>query len=94
MDGKAFEAARAAFVYDILQSGSTPNDLADTFGWYAVEGNAPYAPIAGGTQGRYLRLVAGLSPRSVARVAARYLGRPPGVVTLTKAPEGPVGPPT
>jgi predicted Zn-dependent peptidase len=87
MDGKSFDAARASFVYTVLGSSSgTPTDLADTFGWYAVEGDAAYAPGAGGDRGRYLSLVGRLSPRSVAQVVARYLGRQPGVVTLTKAP--------
>jgi predicted Zn-dependent peptidase len=86
MDAKAFAAARASFVYNVLGSSSaTPSDVADTVGWYAVEGNPAYAPGAGGERGRYLSLATALTPQSVARVVARYLGRSPGVVTLIKA---------
>ncbi|HEX3549681.1 MAG TPA: insulinase family protein, partial [Candidatus Elarobacter sp.] len=84
----AFEAARAAFVYRLLSDMGTPADLADTFGWYAVEGDAGYAPAEGGTGGRYFGLVARLTPAAVAGVAAKYLGRPPVVVTVTEPPSG------
>lgn len=81
LDRAAFAAAQAAFVYDILQSTVTPHDLADTFGWYAVEGDPAYAPAAD----RYLKLAAELTPAAVARVAARYLAKPPGTVTFTRS---------
>ena len=85
MPPAAFNAARAAFVYRLLSELQTPAELADTFGWYAVEGNAPYAPAEAGMQGRYFTAAAALTPQAVARVAARYLAVPPAVVTLTKA---------
>ena len=81
----AFAAARAGFVYRLLNDMETPEDLADTFGWYAVEGNPAYAPAEGGTSGRYFTLAAQLTPESVARAAAKYLGRPPVAVTVTEA---------
>jgi len=80
----AFTAARSAFVYHLLDDMDTPSGVADTYGWYAVEGNAAYAPAEGGTQGRYFRLVAALTPAGVARTAAKYLGTAPAVVTLNR----------
>jgi predicted Zn-dependent peptidase len=78
----AFAAARAAFVYRLLDDMDTPSAVADTYGWYAVEGDPAYAPAEGGAQGRYFRLVAALTPAGVARTAAKYLGPAPAVVTL------------
>ena len=80
-----FRAARAGFVYRLLGDLETPAEIADTYGWYAVEGDAAYAPAEGGIRGRYFSLAAGLTPQSVARTAARYLGRTPVIVTLIKA---------
>jgi len=86
----AFASARASFVYHLLDEMDTPSEVADTYGWYAVEGNAAYAPAEGGMQGRYFRLVAALTPAAVARTAAKYLGTPPAVVTLKRVePAGP-----
>lgn len=86
MPPAAFAAARAAFVYHLLADMDTPPAIADTYGWYAVEGDAAYAPAEGGTQGRYFRLVSALTPAGVARTAAKYLGTPPAVVTVTVPP--------
>ncbi|MDB5069843.1 MAG: hypothetical protein JWM87_954 [Candidatus Eremiobacteraeota bacterium] len=82
----AFDAARAGFVYRLLGQLETPPDIADTYGWYTVEGDAAYAPAEGGTQGRYFTLAARLTPAAVAQTVSKYLGTPPAVVTLTKAP--------
>lgn len=84
MSAAAFEAARAAFVYHLLASMATPAEVADTYGWYAVEGDAPYAPAEGGLRGRYFSLAAALTPASVAQAAERYLATPPAVVTFGK----------
>jgi predicted Zn-dependent peptidase len=84
MSVAAFEAARAAFVYRLLAAMGTPAEVADTYGWYAVEGDAAYAPAEGGLRGRYFSLAAALTPASVAQAAARYLAVPPAVVTITK----------
>jgi predicted Zn-dependent peptidase len=65
MSAAAFEAARAAFVYRLLASTATPADAADTYGWYAVEGDAAYAPAEGGFRGRYFSLAAALAPAPV-----------------------------
>jgi zinc protease len=86
MGSAAFAAARAAYTYHILSSIETPGDQAATYGWYSVEGDAAYAPAEGGTGGRYFRLAAALTPDSVARTVARYLGPAPAVVTLTAEP--------
>ena len=80
----AFAAARAAFVYRLLGQMETPSEIADTYGWYAVEGAPVYAPAEGGLQGRYFTLAAGLTPDAVAAVVAKYLVPPPAVVTLVK----------
>jgi zinc protease len=81
----AFTAARAAFVYHLLSGLQTPAEIADTYGWYTVEGDPAYAPADGGVSGRYFSLAAALTPNAVAAAAARYLTVPPAVVTLGKA---------
>jgi zinc protease len=93
MSAAVFEAARAGFVYRLLAAMDTPSEVADTYGWYAVEGAAAYAPAEGGLKGRYFSLAAALTPASVAQAAARYLGVTPAVVTFTKrAPAPPKAP--
>ena len=84
MPRPAFEAARQGFVYRLLSDMETPSALADTFGWYAIEGNPAYAPAEGGLQGRYFRIATALTPSGVAQTVAKYLGGSPAVVTLTK----------
>lgn len=92
LDAKTFEALRAAFIYDVLDAAVTPADVTDSEGWYAVEGDPSYAPLASANRTRYLALARALTPESVARVAARYLSAAPGVVVLGKAvPAGPKG---
>jgi len=39
LDAATFAAAQRQFVYHILSDAETPSALADTYGWYAVEGN-------------------------------------------------------
>jgi zinc protease len=80
----AFAAAQARFIYRTLGDLTTPADAADTYGWYAIEGDPEYAPAEGGAQGRYFTLAAQLTPESVARAVGAYLGRPPAVVTVVK----------
>jgi zinc protease len=93
MSAAAFEAARAGFVYRLLAAMDTPSEVADTYGWYAVEGAAAYAPAEGGLNGRYFSLAAALTPAGVAQAAARYLGVTPAVVTFAKrAPAPPKAP--
>jgi predicted Zn-dependent peptidase len=84
MPATDFAAAQARFIYRTLGDLTTPADAADTYGWYAIEGNPEYAPAEGGAQGRYFTLAGKLSPESVAHAVATYLGRPPAVVTLVK----------
>jgi predicted Zn-dependent peptidase len=81
-----FEAARRRFVYHILSDSGTPSSLADTYGWYAVEGNAPYAPGDGGAGGRYFAAAAALTPEFVAATAAKYLDRAGAAITLAGSP--------
>jgi predicted Zn-dependent peptidase len=85
LDPAAFEAARRQFVYHILSDAETPGALADTYGWYAVEGNPGYAPGEGGATGRYLSAAAALTPEFVAATAAKYLDRPGAAVDVQPA---------
>jgi predicted Zn-dependent peptidase len=85
LDAATFEAARQRFLYHILSDAATPSTLADTFGWYTVEGNAAYAPGEGGMTGHYLTAVMGLTPASVAAAAAKYLDQPGAAVTVAPA---------
>jgi predicted Zn-dependent peptidase len=78
----AFEAARKMFIYHILIDAETASALADTYGWYAVEGNPNYAPGENGTAGRYLSDAAGLTPEFVAATAAKYLDRPGATINV------------
>ncbi len=80
-----FEAARHQFIYHILSDGETPAELADTYGWYAVEGNAKYAPGEGGISGAYLSAANALTPEFVAATAVKYLDRPG--VSISVAPQ-------
>lgn len=91
MSPAAFAAARAGFVYRILSEMGTPAELADTYGWYTVEGDPAYAPAEGGLQGRYFSLAAKLTPAVVAQAVSKYLGPPPAVVTLVVKPPAPKG---
>lgn len=74
MDGKAFDAARAAFKYHLLSQMQTPISRAENFGWYAAEGDLEYAP--GGASGRYLKAVDALDPAFVAQTVRTYLEHP------------------
>jgi predicted Zn-dependent peptidase len=83
LDRAAFENARRAFIYHILSDEQTAGELADTYGWYNVEGNPKYAPGEGGNAGAYLAAAAALTPEYVAATAARILDRPPAAVNVT-----------
>ncbi len=82
LSAATFEAARRQFMYHILSDAETPSALADTYGWYAVEGDPGYAPGEGGTAGRYLSAAAALTPAFVAATAAKYLARPGAAITV------------
>jgi predicted Zn-dependent peptidase len=90
LDPQTFAAARRRFIYHILSDDETPGALADTYGWYAVEGNENYAPLEAGAAGRYLAEASALTPAFVAATAAKYLDRPGADVTVNPAtaPEG------
>ncbi len=83
LDPRAFDAARNAFMYRILNQSQTPSARADNFGWYAAEGNAPYAP--GDQSGQYLQIARSLDPQYVARIARTYLQHP-AIVRLLSTP--------
>jgi len=89
LDAATFAAAQRQFVYHILSDAETPSALADTYGWYAVEGNPGYAPGEGGTAGRYLSAAAGLTPEFVAATAAKYLDRPGAAINIEPAAGSP-----
>ncbi len=78
MSRSAFAQAREAFEYRLLADLDTPPELADTTGWYTIEGNAAYAP----SSGDYFHVADALSPQAVARTVQRYLSVTPAVVTL------------
>ncbi|MFN2448870.1 MAG: insulinase family protein [Candidatus Baltobacteraceae bacterium] len=86
LEGKVFEAARNAFVYRILAESQTPASHADNAGWYAVEGDAGYAP--GDESRRYLHIANSLDAAYVASVAAQYLQHAAIVQLLTAAAPG------
>ena len=88
LDESQFTSARDAFEYHILSDLQTPTELADNFGWYAVEGNLAYAPGANGTAGPYFQAAQSLTPAYVAEVVARYLTKPPVSVTLVPESKG------
>lgn len=88
LDAGAFAAAVRTFTYHILSDDQTPSELADTFGWYAVEGNPRYAP-GEGIAGRYFSAASSLTPQFVAATAVKYLDRAHAVVDL--APARPAG---
>ena len=89
MPAAAFAAARAGFVYRVMADMETPVETAETLGWYAVEGNAAYAPS--GTRSRYFAAAGALTPGGVAATVAHYLGTAPAVVMLTEQPQTPTG---
>jgi predicted Zn-dependent peptidase len=83
LDTATFAAAKAAFEYHILSDIQTPGELADTVGWYTVEGNPDYAPGTGGLRGRYFSAATELTPAFVAATVAKYLDRPGAVVAAS-----------
>jgi predicted Zn-dependent peptidase len=86
LDAKAFDAARTAFEYHLFSQTQTPTSRADNFGWYAVEGNAGYAP--GDASGAYLKAVQSLDPSYVAQVVRTYLQHPAMVQLIANGQKG------
>ena len=82
LDRATFNAARSAFFYHMLSDIQTPGGMADTLGWYGVEGNPAYAPGAGGAGGRYFAAVNALTPDFVALTVNKYLSRPAAAVAV------------
>lgn len=82
-----FSRAVEAFEYHLLSDLQTPSELADNFGWYAVEGNLSYAPGANGAGGAYFSAAASLTPAFVSQVAQKYLARPSAGVSLVPQPK-------
>lgn len=74
MDAKAFGAARQAFEYHLFSQMQTPMSRADNYGWYAVEGNASYAP--GSPSGEYLKAAESLDPGYIAQTVRTYMQHP------------------
>ncbi len=88
LDRATFTAARDAFLYHMFSDIQTPGGMADTLGWYTVEGNLTYAPGAGGAASRYFSVAQSLTPGFVADTVNKYLGRPGAVVAVAaKSPE-------
>ena len=83
LDRQTFEAARRLFEYHVMSDVATPLSLADNFGWYALEGNAPYAPGADLEGGRYVASIRALTPEIVAQTVTKYLtSSPPATAEL------------
>ena len=81
LDKSTFAAARDAFMYHMLSDIATPGGMADTLGWYTVEGNQAYAPGAAAAS-RYFADAASLTPGFVAATVNKYLGKPGAVVAV------------
>lgn len=86
LDAASFDAARKAFEYHILSQSQTPMSRADNFGWYAVEGNAAYAP--GAASGQYVKAVESLDPAFVAQTARTFLQHPAVVQLISTEQKG------
>ncbi|MBV8198666.1 MAG: insulinase family protein, partial [Candidatus Eremiobacteraeota bacterium] len=71
LDARTFAAAREAFLYHVASDTQTPQQRADNFGWYSVEGDLDYAP--GIPDGKYEQFARALDPAYVADVVRRYL---------------------
>ncbi|HEV7178777.1 MAG TPA: hypothetical protein VGN11_02835 [Candidatus Baltobacteraceae bacterium] len=74
LDAAAFAAAREAFLYHLASDTQLPQQQADNLGWYATEGNLPYAPST--ADSAYWSAARSLDPAFVASIAKRYLGHP------------------
>ncbi len=85
LNRQTFDAAREAFLYHVAADTQTPQERADNFGWYTVEGNLDYAP--GIVNGAYERAARELDPQYVADVVRRYLGKPVVVDLVATAPQ-------
>ena len=90
--GAAFASALLAFQYHLLHDLQTPVEMADNFGWYAVEGNPEYAPGVNAAAGKYFQAVRSLTPEFVASVAEKYLGKQAAIATLQPVPKKPSEP--
>jgi zinc protease len=85
LDKATFAAAREAFFYHMLSDIETPGGLADTLGWYTVEGNQAYAPGLGGPSSRYFEIASSLTPAFVAATVNKYLTHPSAIVAVEAA---------
>ncbi len=83
LDATTFARAREAFLFHLASDTQYPTEQADNLGWYAVEGNASYAPSAPG--GAYWQSARALDPAFVASVVQRYLVHPIVVQLSTTA---------
>ncbi len=80
LDAHTFAAALEAFLYHVASDTQAPLERADNLGWYAVEGNAAYAP--GDASEEYQRMARSLDPQFVADVVRRYLANPLSIKLL------------
>jgi predicted Zn-dependent peptidase len=85
LERATFAAARDAFLYHMLSDIETPGGMADTLGWYTVEGNQAYAPGLGGMSSRYFEIASSLTPAFVAATVNKYLSRPGAIVAVDAA---------
>lgn len=88
LEPAAFAAARSAFAYHIASDVQTPGELADTLGWYTVEGDPGYAPGSNGRAGKYFAAVDALTPEFVAATVKKYINGPSVSLDISaKAPD-------
>lgn len=83
LDQKTFAAARAAFIYHLAVDTQNPVEQADNLGWYAVEGNASYAPSDPNSS--YWQRANDLDPAYIASIVKQYLAHPV-IIELTAPP--------
>jgi predicted Zn-dependent peptidase len=93
LDSHVFAGALASFKYHIFSDLQTPTQIADVFGWYAVEGAPDYAPGARGDGGPYARAADSLTPEFVAQIAQEYLDSKDANITLAQPGVAPAAAP-
>jgi len=86
LDRQTFEAARRLFEYHVMSDVATPLSLADNFGWYALEGNAAYAPGADLDAGQYISSIRALTPELVAETVTKYIKPSPPATAVLQVP--------
>ncbi len=82
LPGAEFAQALDAFRTHLLRDTQSPQEIADNYGWYFVQGAPGYAPSTAGARldGDYFSHVSALTPEFVFSIAKRYLSGEPTVI--------------